>query len=172
VDGVGGALANYFRPSNLAGLTDLASAWLEGTVDETFSFLDHAAGDRPKVIAGVSSSSRGASVIERAAVLAGDDDAELLVVHVDVEDGLGREHDQLDRYRQMADDVGARYREVHGSDAPASLAAVATDERARRMVIAAQGSRLTKLLRRSVESRIRRLAPSVQVDEVRASSPG
>src|SRR5262249_52241861 len=40
VDRVGGALANYFRPSNLAALSVLARAWLEGTVDETFSFLD------------------------------------------------------------------------------------------------------------------------------------
>jgi two-component system, OmpR family, sensor histidine kinase KdpD len=38
-DAVGGALANYFRPSNLALLSKLARAWLEGSVDETFAFL-------------------------------------------------------------------------------------------------------------------------------------
>jgi two-component system, OmpR family, sensor histidine kinase KdpD len=169
-DQVGGALANYFRPSNLAALSELARAWLEGTVDETFSFLNRAAADRPKVIAGVSRSPRGAAVIQRAAVLAGDDNADLLVVHVARADGLRRQQAPLDRYRQMAEDVGARYREVRGSDAAASLAAEATNEQARRVVIAAHGSRLTKLLRGSVASRIRRLAPRVQVDEVTASS--
>jgi two-component system, OmpR family, sensor histidine kinase KdpD len=165
-DRVGGALAKYFRPSNLAALSELARAWLEGTVTETFSFLNRAPGERPTVIAGVSSSSRGAAVIERAAVLAGDDEADLVVVHVDLDDGLGRHRDRLERYRQMADEVGARYREVHGTDIAGSLAAVAINERADRVVIAAHGSRLTKLLRGSVASRIRRLAPGVEVDEV------
>lgn len=168
-DRVGGALANYFRPSNLAALSDLAEAWLEGTVDETFSFLDRVAAERPKVIAGVSSSRRGAAVIQRGAVLAGEDDAELLVVHVDLADGLGRQQDRLDRYRQMAEDVGGRYREVDGTDAADSLAEVATRERARRVVVATHGSRLTKLVRGSVGSRIRRRAPGIEVDEMRAS---
>jgi two-component system sensor histidine kinase KdpD len=169
-DRVGGALANYFRPSNLAALSELGIAWLEGTVEEAFSFLDHAAGDRAKVIAGVSSSPRGAAVIERAAVLAGDEDADLIVVHVALDDGLGRQVDRLDHYRQMADDVGARYREVHGTNAADSLAAAAVNERANRVVIAAHGSRLTKLLRGSVASRIRRRAPSIEVYEVKGSS--
>jgi two-component system sensor histidine kinase KdpD len=169
-DRVGGALANYFRPSNLAALSDLAEAWREGTVEETFSFLDRAAADRPKVIAGVSGSPRGAAVIQRAAVLAGEDDAELLVVHVALDDGLGRQEDRLDQYRQMADDVGARYREVGGADVADSLADVATREQAGRVVVAAHGSRLTKLVRGSITSRIRRRAPDVKVDEVSASS--
>jgi len=170
-DRVGGALANYFRPSNLAALSELANAWLDGTVEETFSFLDRAAGDRPKVIAGVSSSSRGAAVIQHAAVLAGDDNADLLVVHVALDDGLGRHEGRLDHYRQMADDVGARYREIRGSNAADSLAAVAISERAKRVVIAAHGSRFIKLLRGSIASRIRRRAPSVEVYEVKGSSP-
>jgi two-component system, OmpR family, sensor histidine kinase KdpD len=169
-DQLGGALANYFRPSNLAALSDLARAWVEGTVDETFSFLDRAAADRPKVVAGVSSSPRGAAVIQRAAVFAGDDNAELLVVHVGLADGLRRQ-DRLDRYPQMAEDVGARFREVQGSDAADALADVAIREGAGRVVVAARRSRLTSLLRRSVASRIRRRAPSVEVDEVRGSSP-
>jgi len=170
-DRVGGALANYFRPSNLAALSELAKAWLDGTVEETFSFLDRAAVDRPKVIAGVSSSPRGGAVIERAAVLAGDDNADLVVVHVALDDGLGRHEDRLDQYRRMADDVGARYREVRGATAADSLAAEAINEGAHRVVIAAHGSRLAKLLRGSVASRVRRLAPGVQVDEVKGSPP-
>jgi two-component system sensor histidine kinase KdpD len=169
-DQLGGALANYFRPSNLAALSDLARAWLEGTVDETFSFLDRAAADRAKVIAGVSRSPREAAVIQRAAVFAGDDNAELLVVHVVLADGLRRHEDGLDRYRQMAEDVGARYRELPGSDPADALADVAIREGAGRVVVAARGSRLTRVLRGSVASRIRRRAPGVEVDEVKWSS--
>jgi len=170
-DGVGGALARYFRPANLAALSDLAKAWLEGTVDETFSFLERERPDRTKVIAGVSSSPRGAAVIQRAAVLAGDEDADLLVVHVDLADGLERQQDRVEQYRHMADDVGARYREVQGTDAAASLTNVAIDEHAKRLVVGSYGSRLMRLVRGSVASRIRRRAPTIEVVEVRWTSP-
>ena len=120
-DRVGGALANYFRPSNLALLSQLARSWLDGTVDETFAFLDREAAGRPKVIAGVSSSTRGRAVIEHAAVLAGEDDAELDVVHVDLQDGLGHSQERLDQYREMAENVGARFREVLGVMPPTRL---------------------------------------------------
>ena len=167
-DRVGGALANYFRSSNLGLLGDLARAWLEGTVEETFAFLDREAADRPRVIAGVSSSTRGKAVIERAAVLAGEDDAELEVVHVDLQDGLGQSQERLARYREMAEDVGARYREVRGSDPAVVLSDVAFQDGAGRVVVGSHGSRLAKLVRGSVASRIRRRAPALQVDEVRA----
>ena len=167
-DGVGGALANYFRPSNLVLLSQLAHAWLDGTVDETFAFLDREEPGRPKVIAGVSSSTRGQAVIERAAVLVGEDDAELDVVHVDLQDGLGQSQERLDRYREMAESVGARYREVRGADAAATLGDVALREGASRVVVGTRRSRLGNLVRGSVASRIRRRAPVLRVDEVRA----
>jgi two-component system sensor histidine kinase KdpD len=167
-DGVGGALANYFRPSNLALLSQLARAWLDGTVDEAFAFLDREAAGRPKVIAGVSSSTRGRAVIERAAVLAGEDDAELEVVHVDLQDGLGHSQEHLDRYREMAENVGARYREVRGTDAAAALSDVALRDGASRVVVGTRRSRLGNLVRGSVASRIRRRAPVLMVDEVHA----
>ena len=167
-DQMGGALANYFRPSNLALLSQLARAWLDGTVDETFAFLDREAAGRPKVIAGVSSSTRGPAVIERAAVLAGEDDAELDVVHVDLQDGLGHSPERLDQYREMAETVGARFREVRGVDAAATLGDVALREGASRVVVGTRRSRLGNLVRGSIASRIRRRAPDLQVDEVRA----
>ena len=167
-DGVGGALANYFRPSNLALLSQLARAWLDGSVDETFAFLDREAAGRPKVIAGVSSSTRGQAVIERAAVLAGEDDAELDVVHVDLQDGLGQQQGRLDRYREMAEDVGARYREVRGTNAADTLGDVALREGASRVVVGTRRSRIGNLVRGSVASRIRRHAPGLEVDEVAA----
>jgi two-component system, OmpR family, sensor histidine kinase KdpD len=167
-DAVGGALANYFRAANLQLLDKLARSWLDGSVDETFAFLDREAPGREKVIAGVSSSIRGQAVIERAAVLAGEDDAELEVVHVEFEDGLGRQRERLDQYREMAEGVGARYREVYGVNAADTLGDLARSEHARRVVVGARRSRLTNLLRGSVASRIRRRAPGIQVDEVAA----
>jgi len=167
-DRVGGALANYFRPSNLALLSQLARAWLDDSVDETFAFLDREVAERPKVIAGVSSSTRGQAVIERAAVLAGEDDAELEVVHVDLEDGLGHPQERLDRYREMAENVGARYREVRGTNAADALSEIARRESAGRVVVGTHRSRLGNLVRGSVASRIRRRAPGLQVDEVAA----
>ena len=166
-DQMGGALANYFRPSNLALLSQLARAWLDGTVDETFAFLDREAAGRPKVIAGVSSSTRGPAVIERVAVLVGEDDAELDVVHVDLQDGLGHSPERLDQYREMAETVGARFREVRGVDAAATLGDVALREGASRLVVGTRRSRLGNLVRGSIASRIRRRAPDLQVDEVR-----
>jgi two-component system sensor histidine kinase KdpD len=165
-DRVGGALASYFRSSNLAALSTLARAWMDGTVDGTFSSLDGEAAGRATVIAGVSSSPRDEGVIQRAAVLAGEDDAELLVVHVDLADGLRRWEQQLERYRRLADDLGARFQEVHGTDAARSLADVARRERAQRIVVAARSPRLSNALRGSVASRIRRRAPGLRVDEV------
>jgi K+-sensing histidine kinase KdpD len=103
--------------------------------------------------------------------LAGEDDAELLVVHVALADGVGDQPDRLEHYRQMSDDVGARYREVHGTDAADSLAEVARREGAGRVVVAGRVSRFAKLVRGSVASRIRRRAPGVEVDEVSGSAP-
>ena len=96
---------NYFRPSNLQLLDKLARSWLDGSVEETFAFLDREAPERQKVIAGVSSSIRGQAVIEHAAVLAGEDDAELEVVHVELQDGLGREQgrDSTGRWRRASE---------------------------------------------------------------------
>jgi two-component system sensor histidine kinase KdpD len=167
-DGVGGALANYFRPSNLATLSELARAWLDGSVEETFAFLEREAAGRPKVIAGVSSSIRGQAVIERAAVLAGEDDADVDVVHVDLQDGLGRPQEPLDRYREMAENVGARFREVRGTNAADTLGDIALREGASRVVVGTRRSRLGNLVRGSVASRIRRRAPGLEVDEVAA----
>ena len=167
-DRVGGALANYFRPSNLALLSQVARAWLDGSVDETFVFLDREAAGRPKVIAGVSSSTRGKAVIERAAVLAGEDDAELDVVHVDLQDGLGHPKERLDGYREMAENVGARYREVHGTNPADTLGDIALRESANRVVVGTRRSRFGNLVRGSVASRIRRRVPDLQVDEVSA----
>ena len=172
-DIVGGALGNYFRSSNLAALGELGRAWMAGTLNEVAPAVlaRHGVGPlapRPMVLAGVSGSPWGESVIRRAALLAQEDDADLLVVHVNLTDGLARRPaEALDRYRAMASEVGGRYAELDGANVAGTLAETARGEHATRVVVARHRSGLGELVRGSVASRIRRLVPGLVVDEVR-----
>jgi two-component system, OmpR family, sensor histidine kinase KdpD len=172
-DRVGGALASYFRTSNLAALSELGRAWMAGSVESVAEAVLARQGvgplaPRPTVLAGVSGSSWGEKVIRRAIRLAEQDDADLLVVHVDAADGLGRPRaDVLARYRAMTIDAGGRYAELEGTSAADTLAAVARDRHATRVVVARHRSKLGELVRGSVASRVRRLVPGATVDEVR-----
>jgi nucleotide-binding universal stress UspA family protein len=87
-------------------------------------------------------------------------------VHVDLQDGLGHPQQRLDGYREMAENVGARYREVRGTNPADTLGDIALRESANRVVVGTRRSRLGKLVRGSVASRIRRRVPDLQVDEV------
>jgi len=67
-DGVGGALAEYFRASNLEALSQMARAWMAGDVETVGDELLARRGladpaSRPLVIAGVSDSDWGGRVI-------------------------------------------------------------------------------------------------------------
>jgi two-component system sensor histidine kinase KdpD len=92
-DQVGGALAEYFRASNLQALSELGRAWMAGTIEIVGDELLARRGlaepsARPVVVAGDSGSRWGELVIRRATELARADDAQLLVVHVQIADGL------------------------------------------------------------------------------------
>jgi K+-sensing histidine kinase KdpD len=158
--------------SNLAALGELARAWMAGSLDEVGPVVLGREGvgplaHRPTVLAGVSGSEWGAHVIHSAIVRAQQDDADLLVVHVNVADGLGRRGaNALDRYRDLTIDAGGHYVEVDGTSVADSVAAVARQRHATRIVVARHRSRLGELVRGSVASRIRRLARGIPVDEV------
>ena len=175
-DAVGGALGSYFRASNLAALSELGRAWMAGEVDASAQAVLARHGvppleQRGMVLAGVSGSPWGEGVIRRAALIAAEDDADLLVVHVNVADGLARRRaDTLDRYRAITAEAGGRYTELDGANAADTLAKAARREHATRVVVARHRSRLGELVRGSVASRIRRLAPGISVDEVRRPS--
>ena len=170
---VGGALANYFRTSNLVALGELARGWMAGSVDSIAEDVlgRHGVGPlapRPIVLAGVSGSDWGEHVIRRAARRAAEDDADLLVVHVNVDDGIGRRRaDALRRYRDRTVEAGGRYEELDGTNVADTLADAARDQHARRVVVARHRSRLGELARGSVASRIRRRLPGIDVVEVR-----
>ncbi|HSS11860.1 MAG TPA: universal stress protein [Acidimicrobiales bacterium] len=171
-ESVGGALARYFRVCNLEALSELGRAWMAGKVDSVGSDLLTRHGleeiaPRPLVVAGVSDSQWGEHVIRRAAELAITDDADLLVAHVNLADGLGRRRNGvLDRYRALTTELGGTYTEVNGSTPAEALADTARARRARRVVVARHRSRLGEMVRGSVAARLRRLLPEVTVDEV------
>ena len=66
----------------------------------------------------------------------------------------------------MTIDAGGHYVGVDGTNVADSLAAVARERHATRIVVARHQSRLNELMRGSVASRIRRLVRETPVDEV------
>ena len=109
---VGGALAGYFRAPNLRALSELGRAWMAGTIDTLGDDLLARRGlaqpaAPPLVVAGDSGSSWGELVIRRATQLARAGDAQLLVVHVQIDDGLTHPAGQnLHRHRELTAELG------------------------------------------------------------------
>jgi two-component system sensor histidine kinase KdpD len=170
---VGGALADYFRAANLRALSELARAWMAGTAEAVGEDLLARRGlaeppAPPVVLAGDSGSSWGEVVIRRAAQMARAEDAQLLVVHVQISDGLAHPPaGDLDRHRELAADLGGTYTQIQG-DAPAeALAETARAQGAATVVVGRRRSRFGELAHGSVASRLRRLLPAAAVEEVR-----
>ncbi len=169
-----GALSDYYRASNLARLSTLAGAWMAGTVDVVGPALLVEAGleeatPRPTIVAGVSSAKWAPRVIRRAATLAAEEDANLLVLHVNVADGLRpRAVAAATDYEELVEQAGGSYAAVTASGVVEALAATAREKRASHVVVARHRSRLGELVRGSVASRLRKLVPDIEVDEVTA----
>jgi len=169
---VGGALADYFRAANLQALSELARAWIAGTAQAVGEDLLARRGlaqpsPPPVVVAGDSGSAWGEAVIRRAAELARAGDAQLVVVHVQITDGLTHPPAaDLDRHRKLTAELGGTYAQIRG-DAPAeALAGAARAQGAATIVVGRHRSRLAEFARGSVSSRLRRLLPATAVQEV------
>jgi two-component system, OmpR family, sensor histidine kinase KdpD len=176
-DQVGGALGNYFRAANLTALSALAQAWMAGTVEAVGTdILAHRGSSEPLVapvvVAGDSGSRRGERVIARAAGLARERDAELIVVHVQVTDGLAHSQRDLDRHRRLTVELGGAYLDAQGTGPAAALADIARARDATLVVVARDRSRLREFARGSVSARLHRLLPSTTIEEVRKSRTG
>ena len=169
---VGGALADYFRADNLRALSELARAWVAGTAEAVGEDLLARRGlggppAPPVVVAGDSGSGWGEVVIRRAAELARAEDAQLLVVHVQVSDGLAHPARDLDRHRELTADLGGTYTQIQGHAPAEALARAARAQGAATVVVGRRRSRLAELARGSVSSRLRRLLPAAAIEEVR-----
>ena len=170
---VGGALADYFRAANLQALSELARAWMAGTVETVGEELLARRGLAepavpPVVVAGDSGSMWGELVIRRAAELARAADAPLLVVHVQIADGLAHPAaGDLDRHRELTAELGGTYTEVTGATPAQALADTARAEGAATVVVGHHRSRLGEFAHGSVSSRLRRQLPETAIEEVR-----
>ena len=138
----GGALGDYFRAVNLQALSELARAWIAGTGE--------AAGE---------------------ALLARDQDAQLVVVHVRVTDGLtrGQPAGDLDRHRKLTAELGGTYLQAQGPTLAEALAKTARAQDAAIIVAGRHRSRLAQLVFGSVPARLRRLLPQADIREVPTS---
>jgi two-component system, OmpR family, sensor histidine kinase KdpD len=169
---IGGALADYFRAANLRALSELARGWIAGAAEavgrDLLARLGLAEPPPPQfVLAGDSGSPWSEVVIRRAADVARADDARLLVVHVQIADGLiHRPAMDLDRHRELTAELGGTYTQIPGTTPVEALARAARAHGAATVVVGRQRSRLAQLTHGSVSSRLRRLLPAAAVEEV------
>ena len=173
---VGGALADYFRMSNLQALSALA-AGLDGrnpgggSRGAARGCAGLVAASRPTVVAGVSDSGWGQQVIRRASERAFEDDADLLVVHVILDDGMTHRRSQAHaEHRDLVAEVGGSYVEMTAGSVPEGLARAVRDHGASRLVVGRHRSRLGEIVHGSVLSRLQRLLPEVRIEAVREES--
>jgi two-component system sensor histidine kinase KdpD len=173
---VGGALAEYFRVSNLDALSELGRSWITDSVVQVGADLLERRGlaepdFRSVVIAGVSDSAWGEAVIRRATVLACEEDADLLVVHATMADGSLPAHPAtLENHRKLTEQMGGNYIEVEGESPGRVLAGEAEGRVVSRFVVARHRSRLGELARGSVAGQLRRLKPDIPLEEVHERS--
>ncbi|MEQ1699539.1 MAG: histidine kinase, partial [Ilumatobacteraceae bacterium] len=134
---VDAALANYFRPGNLAALRELALLWVADRVEESLQgyLSDHGITatweTRERVVVALTGSFGGDQLIRRAARIAGRLRGDLVGVHVANPDGLSSTSgEHLERQRSLLVELGGSYREVVGHEVPEALASFARAEQA------------------------------------------
>jgi two-component system, OmpR family, sensor histidine kinase KdpD len=137
------ALADYFRPGNLAALRELALLWVADRVEEGLQRYRSAHRiaepwqTRQRITVGVSGSRHGAALIRRAARLCGGSGAELLAVHVSTAHGGGADSAELAAQRALTTSLGGSYHVVRGADPARALIDFARAVNASQLVLGA-----------------------------------
>jgi two-component system sensor histidine kinase KdpD len=165
------ALANYFRPGNLAALRELALLWVADRVDEGLHDYRERHGiaqpweTRERVVVALHGTPSDAQLIRRGARMAARARAELVGVHVRATDGLAHaEPTALDHDRALLAEFDGRFLEVTGSDIPKALVEVARAENATQLLLgASHRSRWIELLHGSVINRVIRASGEIDV---------
>ena len=169
---VDSALANYFRPGNLAALRELALLWVADRVDESLQQymedhgIDTSWETRERVVVALTGAQQGDDLIRRAARMAQRTRGDLLGVHIRNTSGLAETRDdaRLAEHRQLLEALGGTYHEVAGDDVGRALIEFAKAERATQLVIgASRRSRWNELVRGSVVSRVIRQSDTIDV---------
>lgn len=155
---VGIALANYFRPGNLAALRELALLWLADQVEERLQEYRHRHGidgpweTRERVLVALSGAPEGEYLIRRAARMARRAKGDLIGVHIRSDEGLRQAPSpHLEEQRALLSELGGAYRDVVGTSVAKALVQVARAENATQVVLGtSRRSRWARLSRGSV----------------------
>jgi two-component system, OmpR family, sensor histidine kinase KdpD len=159
------ALTNFFRTDNLTALRELALRFLADETDE--ELLEHLRRHESdvvwetceRVMVAVSPVPGTDALVRRAARMAARLKGDLDVVHVDASDGTRPGDGQaVEKLRQLAADVGARWYEVKGDDPARALAGFAQEHQITQIVIGSSqrtrwqqltggGSRVARILK-------------------------
>ena len=141
---VDAALANYFRPGNLAALRELALLWVADRVEENLHDYMEVHGitapweTRERVVVAVTGAPGGEQLVRRAARIAGRLSGGLIGVHVVSADGLdSRAGPELDLQRQLLEQLGGSYREIVAEHVATALVDFAASERATQVIVGA-----------------------------------
>ncbi len=168
---VDAALANYFRPGNLAALRELALLWVADKVDESLQryMEDHgitaAWETRERVVVALTGAPGGERLVRRASRIAMRAKGDLIGVHVLAGEGLaGPPPGMLERHRALLEDLGGAYHEIVGADPSLALVDFARAVRATQLVMgSSQRTRWNHLLRGSVINRVVRASGDIDV---------
>ncbi|HUO48934.1 MAG TPA: ATP-binding protein [Acidimicrobiales bacterium] len=152
------ALANFFRPGNLAALRELALLWVADRVEDELHDYRERHGiqgkweTKERVVVSLTGAPGGDDLVRRAGRMATRAKAELVGVHVRLDTGeAARGSEVMAYHRALLEELGGRYVEVVGSDVPKALVSVARAENATQLVIgASRRSRWAHLVRGSV----------------------
>jgi two-component system, OmpR family, sensor histidine kinase KdpD len=171
------ALANYFRPGNLAALRELALLWVADRVDDALEEYRERHGitepweTRERVVVAITGAPSSDALVRRAARIAQRAHGELFGVHVRTDDGLVDGSETLDHQRQLLEEMGGIYHETAGNDIAAALVEFARAENATQLVLgASQRSRWAELTRGSVINRVVRLSGHIDVHVISQGS--
>jgi two-component system sensor histidine kinase KdpD len=177
---VDAALANYFRPGNLAALRELALLWVADRVDESLQQymedhgIDASWETRERVVVALTGALHGDVLIRRAARMAQRTRGDLVGVHIRNTSGLAERRDdvRLAEHRGLLEALGGTYHEVAGDDVGRALVEFAKAEHATQLVIgASRRSRWSELVRGSVVARVIRQTDTIDVHVISGDAP-
>jgi two-component system sensor histidine kinase KdpD len=168
------ALANYFRPGNLAALRELALLWVADQVDVGLEQYRERHGitdlweTRERVVVAVTGAPDTEALIRRAARIARRARGDLLGVYVRSDEGLlDPPTAALAEHRRLLEELGGEIHEVAGGDVAAALVDFAKAENATQLVLgSSRRSRWAELTRGSVINRVVRLSGSIDVQVI------
>jgi two-component system, OmpR family, sensor histidine kinase KdpD len=166
------ALTHFFQTDNLIALRELALRFVADETEE--ELLEHLRQHQPgvvwetaeRILVAVTPAPGSSVLLHRAARIASRVRAELDVIYVAAADGSQRPDRQaIDRLREVAADVGARWNEVEDEDPARAIARFARQHQITQIVIgASQRSRWQRLSGGSNVTRILKEAGALGVD--------